>query len=251
MPVNKDRRLGAFRPRSTNAKQNKEINKLKKKVSAIEKTITKKFSDVAIPDTVISNTVLGEYQLDMASFPAWDSNALNANELRTRQREGNSVIIKQVLLKGEIILPTDQGTLDPLYNCKVRCVIVRSPDSGYPLFNQVLEAPNDVFSHKKIKPENPYKVLYDRSFNLQNVIPNGISGSTRNATATENFRFPINIRLGKKAFSKEGAKATWQQGSTSIHPQQGAITLFMYSDVSSATQAKPVFTGNLRVRFLE
>jgi len=253
MPGKKNQFLGAFRgKRSVNAKQNKEIKTLKKKVSAIEKTITKKFKDSSIPDTLLSNPVLGEYQFDIAALSAWDSNALNANEIRTRQREGNSVVVKQVLVKGEIILPNDQGTLTPLYNSKVRCLIVRSPDSGYPLIDQILEDPNDIFSHKKIKPENPYKVLYDRSFNLSNITQvRGAATTGVNTTSTEPFRIPLNIRLGKKALGKEGAKATWQQGTTSIHPQQGAITLFMYSDVSDTLQAKPVFTGRVRLRFLE
>ena len=155
-------------------------------------------------------------------------------------------------MKGTIFLANDQGdTLDKTYECKVRMLIVLSPDSGYPLIAQVLEKPNSIFSPRKVKPENPYKVLYDRTFDLQSVTQvRGHATTGVNVTSTEKFRHNFDIKLGAKAFGKEGLKCTWQQGSTSIHPQQGAVTVFLYSTAADGAW-KPQIAAETRLRFLD
>lgn len=237
----------------TNKKQNRAIKKLKKEVKSLAKRDELKFLDVTVADQAISANIISPYQFDIAAMPAWSTNVANANANRNSSREGNKVIITRAHLRGTIRLDNVQGAvLDPTYDAKVRMIIVLNPDSGYPALDQVLENPNNIFSPLKCKPSEPYKKLYDRTFDLQSTTQvRGAATTGVNTTSVEPWRHNFNIKLGKKAFGKEGLKCTWQQGSTTIQPQQGAVTLFVISTVAVATSYKPSLDFYSRVRFLD
>ncbi len=232
------------------SKQNKEIKKLKKEVKSLVKRDELKFKDATVAGQAISANIIAPYQFDLCAMPVWSTNVINANELRNSSREGNKVVVKRAHIKGTISLANDQGSvLDPTYDTKVRMIIVLNPDSGYPLLDQVLEDPNNIFSPLKCKPSEPYRKLYDRTFDLQRTEQTHTNAAYYSSTSVEPWRHNFNIKLGKKAFGKEGLKCTWQQGSSTIHPQQGAVTMFVMSTVGLATSFKPSLDFYSRLRF--
>lgn len=233
---------------SVDRKQNKEIKKLKKVVKTLSKTNEKKWKDDAIVSADVNSHAIGSYQLDLTNIYPWDSDAAAANATRNYSRIGNSVVVTRIQLNGQIVLP--EGGTDPTYACRVRFLVVYTPDSEYAGLGEILEHPNDIDSHKKIKPDAPYRILYDKKMNLQNTVPSAISGGTRNATAVEPFRRNISIQLGPKKLGKGGLKVSWAQGSASDQPMMGAITLYAISDVIGTFTA-PVFGGRRRLRFLD
>jgi len=76
--------------RSVDKKQNKEINKLKKKVKKLANNTEKKWYDTNQNSKAISTTTAVDPFLGLT---VWNSAASNANEIRSNSRAGNSIMI--------------------------------------------------------------------------------------------------------------------------------------------------------------
>jgi len=220
--------------KSVDAKQNKAIKKLKTDVKSIKKADEKKYIDTA-RSLVISTTPLS---VDLNALAVWGG----VNTTRHYQREGTSIVMTQFLMKGMVEIANSGLSLD--VDNRVRILVVLTPDTSRPAaITEVLEA-NDLDSYKKLVPIAPYRVLYDKVFNLQQY--KALQGAPY-ASCTERRRIPLHINLGKKEFGKSGTKCTWLNSDGNIAPRQGALTLYAFSDSSLTTH--PRFVGTTRFRF--
>ncbi len=241
-----------FTRSSVDAKQNKEISKLKTQVQSMVKAQEIKSTEGSFSDAKVTSDVIGAYKFDFTDIQVWDTTSSSSNANRINSREGNTVVIKRLSIDAMITLPEDQvGFDDPTYDTMVRILIVHSPCSAYADINEVLHDPADIFSHYKLFPDNPYRILYDKRFNLQSIIPSSISGSTRNATAVEPFRRNVKIVLNKKQLTKTGLKASYEQGNAGQSPVYGGLRMFAISTVSGATFVRPFLSGSLRMRYAD
>lgn len=229
----------AINLRTVDRKQNKDIRDLKKTVKSLIETNELKYLDRK-EDLSVSTTV----QIIPLNNPTlWAGN----NTTRHQQREGASFLTMSYRLKG--LVKIDPDAVSPDYENRLRMMVVLTKDSTTPAsITDILQTTGFETFHK-IKPPHDYKVLYDRVFNLQGVIPSAISGSTRNATSTERFRIPFDIKLGKKHFGKSGCKAQWEENDGAVAPRQGALSLIVFSD--SSVVSHPVVNGFSRLRFMD
>lgn len=234
------KRTTVLRMRPVDRQQNKKIKSLNTQVKRLAKADEKKYLDAGISQSV--STTVQKYPLNSMAVFAGDNN------LRHTQRQGQSIVMTSLRIRGLVqILP---DALSPDLNNRVRMMVVHTPDSSTPVnLSDILQKPTEIDSHYRIKPPEAYKILYDKTFNLQNIIPSAISGGTRNATATEKFRIPFKINLGKKAFGKSGTKSTWIVGAGAVAPSRGALTLMSFSD--SGTVSHPAVEAQSRLRFLD
>lgn len=166
---------------------------------------------------------------------------------RYRQREGQSVVTTQFMMKGNVFI--DQSALSADANNRVRMIIVLSKDSGVIQGQEdILNNPGNLDSFYRIDPPNPYSILYDRTFQLQST--EQLASATVSSTSTEPWRIPFNIKLGKKAFGKTGCKATWlKDDGTTVQARTGGISIILYSD--STLPSHPTVQGAYRWRFLD
>lgn len=244
------------KPRSVDAKQNKAISQLKTQVKSLVKAQEIKSVDNLFAELIQNNSLAGgAKRIDLTHLAIWASDVVNANSTRLTAREGNSVVIKRFSLDGMITLPSDSdsaGSDDPTYDAIVRVIIVHSPASSTPDITEVLQDPNDVFSHYKLFPDNPYRMLYDKQFTLQSttqVRGQATTGVTQ--TAVEPFRRRIKILLNSKQFGKTGIKVEYGQGNNGQAPVYGGLTMFLLSTVSGATFIKPSIEARARMRFAD
>ena len=112
-----------LRKPSVDARQNKEIKKLKKTVKSLITPDNNKFLDTLV-DTDISTTtstqVLNNVQpVDLDGTVASTSASLS-------QRKGKRISIQSLHMKGTIYNPSN--TISPDDFCRVRCLIVRFPN---------------------------------------------------------------------------------------------------------------------------
>lgn len=246
------RRKITFKKKSVDKKQNKDIKVLKEKVKNLSSAVEVKFLDTVTSKTDLTTLVQNKHITDLSP---WDSNSVVANAERNERREGNSVLIKSYTYRGIVEIPQNDSAPRA---ARVRMMVVHTPDSEAPVITEVLTTPsagNDthiIDAFKKIKPANPYDVMYDKTFLLQSTIPDAISGTTRNATAVEPFRRKFNINL---SFHKNPLKCTWAQGQATAAPIQGALTLFVFSDVQETggdpNLNNPRISGLSRMRFMD
>ena len=229
--------------RSVDAKQNKEIRKLKKQVKKLNKADEKKWFDIDKPSTAIP--LSGSIQ-PLLALNVWDNNNTN----RQNEREGNSLNMVSYKIKGQVY--TDQNFASPDSNNKVRIMLVQMTDDNItqPALTDILEDPTGdraIYSFLKIKGQRRYKVHYDKLFNLQNV-PQEPSGQTYNSpTSTENFRKEFRI---KAKVPKTGLKVSYSQGSISGNgPVVNGLFLIAYSD--SGTISHPAMFYRSRMRFID
>lgn len=228
-----------LRKSKVDAKQNQEIADLKKDVKSLMETNELKYLDRYEDHNVSTGVSI----IPLNNPTLW----AGSNTTRHQQREGASFLTTSYRLRGLVYI--DPNAASPDLNNRVRMMVVLTKDSTTPAsLGEVLQTQGFETYHK-IKPPHDYKVLYDRVFNLQGIIPSDISGGTRNATATEKFRIPFDIKLGKKHFGKVGCKAQWEENDGAIAPRQGALTLIMFSD--STVISHPVVQGASRLRFMD
>ena len=174
--------------KSVDQKQNKAIKSLAKKVSTLSRAVEVKFLDTVTSKIDLTTLVQNKHITDISP---WDSNSVVANAERNERREGNSVLIKSYSYRGIIHLPQNDSAPRA---ARVRLMVVHTPDSTTPVITEVLSTPtagNDthiVDSFKRIKPANPYRVLYDKVFLLQSTIPDAISGGTRNSISGHRYQ---------------------------------------------------------------
>lgn len=230
--------------RSVDKKQNKEINKLKKKVSKLAKTDEKKWYDTNQLSKAISTTPAVDPFLGLT---VWNSAASNANETRQNSRSGNSIVMTSLKLDGLVYI--DQNFASPDVNNIVRLLLVQMTDDNQsaPAATDILET-NDVNSFYKLKGTRRYKIHYDKRFYLQNVEQTAATTAGMSATtSTEPFRkrFIIKAKIPKK-----GLKVTYSQGSISGNgPVVNGFFLLSVSD--SAAISHPAMIYRSRLRFLD
>jgi hypothetical protein len=196
----------------------------------------------------------GLFRYDITAVPALQTNVTNSNDARVDTRIGNSLLVKRFEMNGMISLPSNidiDGNTTPSYDTVVRALIVHTPGSATPGLPEILEHPNSVFSQYKRFPDNPYRVLYDKQFDLQATIPNAISGGTRNATAVEPFRRRIKIVLNSKQLGKSGIVVEYGQGNNGDDPVYGGLTMYFISSVSGVGFIQPELEARTRLRYLD
>ncbi len=234
--------------RSVDARQNKEIKKLKTQVKKLSKADEKKWYDIDQSSTAIP--LSGSVQ-PLLALDVWNSQASNANEVRQNQREGNSVLITSHKIKGQVYI--DQNFTSPDVNNKVRIMLVQMTDDNItaPALTDILEDPTGdraLYSFYKIKGQRRYKVHYDKLFDLQNVEQTASTTAGMSATtSTEKYRreFRVNLKC-----PKAGLKVSYAQGSISGNgPVVNGLFLIAYSD--SAVLSHPAMFYRSRMRFLD
>ena len=213
--------------------QDRKLVSLQRQVTRLARADETKYLDVTLSQSisaVSTATVLNE----MVVFAGDQS-------LRHEQREGQKIMMTSFAGQGMISIP--QGaTLNDADN-RVRIVIVFSPDSNSPLVTDVLQDAT-VDSFYKIKPANPYRVEFDRVYNLQN--SSHTVTATTSVTPTEKWRLPVKFKI---RFPKIGAKCTWLTADLNIGPRQGSLTMFTISD--STIIGHPFLRMHTRLRFLD
>lgn len=225
--------------KSTDAKQNAAIKKLKKEVKKLAKSEEKKWYDIDKPSTAIplSGSVQPLLALDL-----WDGTNTN----RQNQREGNSINMVSYKIKGQIYI--DQDFTSPDANNKVRVMLVQMTDDNItaPALTDILEDPTGdraIYSFFKIKGQRRYKVHYDKLFNLQNTTQNATPYDTPISNYRKEFRISAKI-------PKSGMKVSYSQGSVSGNgPVVNGLFLIAYSD--SAVLSHPAMFYRSRMRFLD
>lgn len=238
-------KVGRMVLRPVDRQQNKKIKTLNAKVKRLNKANEKKYLDAGISQ--LPTTTVQKFPLNGMAVFAGDNN------LRHEQRQGQSIVMTSLRIRG--LVEIDELALDPApaANNRVRILIVYSPDSSTPTnLSDILSKPTSIDSHYRIKPPEPYKILYDKTFNLQNVRQYfaNASGAQAISSTTERYRIPIKINLGKKAFGKSGTKSSWVVGAGAVAPSRGALTLMSYSDAPANTAA-PTVELESRLRFLD
>lgn len=238
------KKLRKHRKMTVDAKQNKEIVKLKTQVRRLAKADEKKWYDIDKPSTAIP--LSGSIQ-PMLALNVW----AGANDQRQHEREGNSLLITSYKIKGQVYIGQDFASPD--VNNKVRIMLIQMTDDqlAAPALTDILEDPTGdraVYSFLKIKGTRRFKVHYDKLFNLQNVEQTASTTAGMSATtATETFRkeFRISLKVPKK-----GLKVSYQQGSISGNgPIVNGLFLVAYSD--SGTVSHPAMFYRSRMRFLD
>lgn len=234
------------RKKSVDAKQNKQIKKLKEEVKSLMNTNEIKHLNTQFADVDINAFSLGSFERGLTDVNPWQSNATNANATKLTEREGDEILVKRIKIKAMLTLP--QVGPDETYDTIVRVLIVHWP-TGNAALQEVVQDTGTVFSLLQNYPTTPYKVLYDKSFNLQNVTQFRVPtlGFT---TSTEPFRRNLNISLGAKQLGKGGIKCSWAGAGTSA-PAQGAINMYCYSDQSQATFTSPFISGRARLSYMD
>lgn len=245
MPVFKvKRKLGRKIKLSTNKRQDKEIKKLKTQVKKLSKGDEKKWYDIDKPSTAIplSGTVQPLLALDL-----WAGD----NTLRQHQREGNTINITSLNIKGQVYI--DQNFASPDVNNKVRIMLVQMTDDNLalPALTDILEDPTGdraIYSFLKIKGTRRFRVHYDRLFNLQNVEQTAATTAGMSATtSTEKYRKEFRVRA---KVPKSGLKVSYQQGSVSGNgPVVNGLFLIAYSD--SGVVSHPAMFYRSRMRFID
>lgn len=232
-------RRGFLSAANTDCKQNRQIKALQNQVTRLSKGEELKYVDRGFTWSV-ANT---------ASIQPMTNPALFTGDqlLRHKQREGQSVNTTKFMMKGTIYVPDAGLTGDA--NNRVRMLVVLMKDSGViQSVGDIIENPGQLDSYLKVKPPNPYTVLYDRTFNLQNVTQ--VQTATNISLPTEKWRIPFSINLGKEAFGKTGTKATWlTDDGTTVQSRTGGVSIIVYSD--STLPSHPVVQGQFRWRFMD
>lgn len=229
--------------RSVDAKQNKEIRKLKTQVRKLTKGDEKKWYDIDKPSTAIP--LSGSIQ-PMLALNVW----AGSNTNRQHEREGNSITMVSYNIKGQIYI--DQDFASPDYNNKVRIMLVQMTDDNItqPALTDILEDPTGdraVYSFLKIKGQRRFKVHYDKLINLQNPQQLRSNADYRNTSTGENFRKEFRI---KAKLPKTGLKVSYSQGSISGNgPVVNGLFLIAYSD--SGTVSHPAMFYRSRMRFID
>jgi len=230
--------------RSTDAKQNKEIKKLKTQVKKLSKADEKKWYDIDQSSTAVP--LAGSVQ-PMLALNVWAGN----NEQRQHEREGNTLNVTSLNIKGQVYI--DQNFASPDSNNKVRIMLVQMTDDNItaPALTDILEDPTGdraIYSFLKIKGTRRFRVHYDKLFNLQNVQQTASTTAGMSATtSTEKYRREFRIRA---KVPKSGLKVSYQQGSISGNgPVVNGLFLVAYSD--SGTLSHPAMFYRSRMRFID
>jgi len=234
--VYRRRRPKSTKKKSIDAKQSKQITVLKKKVKALEAPVELKYqytsySNISIDDTSTSQT--------LNLIKPWDSSSATANSTRLFQREGNSVNMKTLMMRGKIEIPHNLASQVRDTATRIRMIYVYYPDEP-PGANiaDVLETQTPgiplVDCYYKRNGRLKYKVLKDVTYNLEqnyynytNAPPTPVTNSFSGFTSTKPRYVTINHKLNLSKLPASG-KAHWKD-QLSV-PALGQVVLFFFSD---------------------
>ncbi len=224
---------GLRRKASKDVAQDRKINALQTQVTRLTRADEVKYLDQTYSQS-ISAASTATILNSLVVFAGDQSS-------RHQQREGQKILMTSFAGKGIVSIPP--GALLTDDDNRVRILIVFSPDSDSPLISSVLQD-STVDSFRKIKPANPYRILFDRTYNMQNSAHTVTA--TSNVVSTERWRFPVQFKI---RFPKIGAKCTWLTSDLNVGPRQGSLTMFTLSD--SAIAGHPFLAIHTRLRFLD
>lgn len=237
------------RKSTVDRRQSKDISKLKEQVSLLVKTVETKCKDNTVDILAIGTIPLKDPLTDLV---VWDTNSANSNINRNIQREGNSVVVKSYRFRGYIELP--HIDISSVEIARARIIVAHAPCSEEAEYRDIIESLR-IDSFKKVKPPNPYRILYDKVFNLQNTEQRKFHLSApvvnaSNSTAVEPCRRNVDINL---KFPK-GLQVDWLQGQTNSPPVMGGLCMYLISDQPSIgppsyNPGSPHLVGYSRLRF--
>lgn len=227
------------RPKTVDAKQNKEIKVLKKQVKKLTKVSEKKWLDENGTYTISSTP----FVVNLTAPDVY----VDTNSNKHRTREGNSIVLTNMTFKG-ILQMQPAGTVAPLdASNRIRIIVVRMHDTpAIPSISDILQS-NTMESFYRIQGNLKYTRCYDRVFNLTNLFQVSSGSSSAVGSSHENWRAQIRFSL-KKKIGKNGLKVEYAQGSGSgANPINNGFYLFAFSD-STAPQ-HPSMRLQWRTRF--
>ena len=245
-PAKKRRRVGVTSTpfpqykSSVDASQSRDIRALKKAVIRLSRTDEVKYYDVK--QTIQAETTIAPNDLLALDLFTGDQ------QLRFKQREGQSISVLGWQFHGTLTVP-----IQPIANTldyRIRILVVHRPVADAPVISDVLQTGN-VFAPNKMKPDSPYRILYDKVYIM--------NGPAFQSTTQQIFVAPplpykvqVKINLNKKVFGTAGKKATWPVGGlTATGPQTGDLALFCWCPDGPIAGPFPVLEGTSRLRFLD
>lgn len=225
--------------RSVDAKQNKQIKKLKTQVAKLSKADEKKWYDTNVTSQAVSTS--GAVN-PMLGLNVW----AGSNTARQNEREGNTIVITSLKFDGLAYIDKDFASPDA--NNIVRIMLVQMTDDNIaaPNLSDILETV-DVDSFYKLKGQRRYKVHYDKRSYLQNTNQTYSSSAAFQGKPVEPWRkrFLIKAKIPKK-----GLKCSYSQGSVSGNgPVVNGFFLMAISD--SGVISHPAIKYHSRMRFLD
>lgn len=236
--VYKRRRKRTYRKKSIDAKQSKAITVLKKKVRALEAPIELKYQ-YQYHDIDNISSVVQPFTLNL--IRPWASDATNPNESRLFQREGDTVSMKNLYVRGKLSLPYVEDSIDRETATRVRMIYVYYPDeppgSNIPdILEDTLVSAGlsivDCFYKRNSKLK--YKILKDVIINLEqnyynyaNTPSTPVINSFSGLTSTKPNQVTINHKLDLSKLPAMG-KALWKDNGAV--PALGQICLFLMAD---------------------
>jgi len=237
--------------RSVDRKQNKKIAKLSKQVKTLIKADEKKVYDDYLSSSGITSS--GHVQ-PMLNIPFWVTNVANSNNKRLYFREGDSINVTSMVIKGMVQIDSSSATLADLNNI-VRIVVVRMTDDNpaAPTMSDIFDgtAPNGDYYNAffKVGGSRRYQKLYDKRMHLENPTQSCTASAGYFACMSENWRkrFVINVPL-----PKSGLKVDYSaQAITGANPVTNGIYLLAVSDSTAASVVHPKWRFDSRTRFLD
>ena len=156
--------------RSTDRKQDKKIAKLSKQVKTLIKADEKKVYDDYLAQSGITSS--GHVQ-PMLNIPFWVSNVANANNKKLFSREGDTINVTSMVIKGMVQIDSSSATLADLNNI-VRIVVVRMTDDNpaAPTMSDILAGAGPSGDYQngffQIGGTRRYQKLFDKRMQLQN-----------------------------------------------------------------------------------
>jgi len=240
-----------YTKRSTDRKQNKKIAKLSKQVKTLIKADEKKLYDDYLASSSLA--VSGHVQ-PMLDIPFWVTNVANSNNKKLFAREGDTINVTSMVIKGMVQIDSSSATLADLSNI-VRIVVVRMTDDNpaaptmsdiFKIGGAVADYTNSFYS---VGGTRRYQKLYDKKFLLENPTQSCTSSAGYFACMSEPWRkrFVINVPL-----PKSGLKVEYQANAiTGANPVTNGIYMLACSDSGNASVVHPKWRFDSRTRFLD
>lgn len=224
-------------------KQDKKISKLEKSVKKLVQQDEKKWVDAS---TNVNITTTGAVT-PLLNLPTW----AGSNLTRPYSREGNSILLTDVRMRGMVQIPGSNTVASNDANNRVRISIIKTFENGAtPAYTDIFEN-TDIDSFYKIKGKIRYEVMFDKTYNLTNLYQ--ASAALINlagvGNSSERYRIPFSVNL-KKKLTKAGTKCTYSAlGGSGANPVDNGLFILMLSDSSAVSH--PYVKYRSRIRFLD
>jgi len=237
-----------YTKRSTDRKQNKKIAKLSKQVKTLIKADEKKLYNDFLAQSGITSS--GHVQA-MLDIPYWQTNVANSNDKKQFFREGDSINVSSMMIKGVCKIDSNSSTLADLNNI-VRIIVVRMTDDNpaAPTMVDILDDSVDyIDSFYQVGGTRRYQKLFDKRYSLQNPTQSCTSSAGYFACQVEPWRRQFNITV---PIPKSGLKVDYKSGAlTGANPVTNGIYMLAVSDSTAASVVHPQWYFNSRTRFLD